>query len=305
LTFEQERRPVVATGSMDYGAYLTDLAAQSLFGTGDRIGTANYIDAGARLRAARAVRVGRTVSLSRILKSRPKAHMQLEVRLDRYDGNVAGSDRFEINCHGHVFTHMDGLNHVGLNGTWYGGWPVEEPGGPSIDDHAVQGIVTRGVLVDVPAVRGTEWVDARDAVTGEDIDAALAASGTQFEPGDALLLYMGRDKYTRAARAADAGQSPGVGRSGAMWIKEHSVSAVAWDFNDSSYPDHNPMVGGEPGGAVHMLSWAIGLVLVDNCDFGVAVPALRAANTSVGMLTVAPLRIPGGTGCVVNPLLTF
>ena len=54
---------------------------------------------------------------------------------------------------------------------------------------------------------------------------------------------------------------------------------------------------------MHSLIWAIGLVLIDNCDFGAARAALAAAAKGTGLLVVAPLRIPGGTGCMVNPLL--
>ena len=54
---------------------------------------------------------------------------------------------------------------------------------------------------------------------------------------------------------------------------------------------------------MHLLNWAIGLALIDHCDFERAVESLRAAERSVGMLVVSPLKIEGDTGCLVNPLL--
>ena len=89
---------------------------------------------------------------------------------------------------------------------------------------------------------------------------------------------------------------PGVGRSGAEWIADHDVSMVCWDFLDAAN-EHEPIA------AVHMLVWAIGLVLVDNCDLGPAAAVMQAAGVGTGGLVVSPLRIAGGTGCSVNPVL--
>ena len=104
-------------------------------------------------------------------------------------------------------------------------------------------------------------------VSGDDLDAAIAAAGVTFEPGDALLLRMGRDAYEAAGHvyASSVGDPPppGIGWSGAEWIADHHASIVGWDFLDSSHPS-------EPPGAVHSLIWAIGLVLIDNCDYGAA-----------------------------------
>jgi kynurenine formamidase len=82
----------------------------------------------------------------------------------------------------------------------------------------------------------------------------------------------------------------------AEWIADRGAAIVGWDFLDAGHPS-------QPPGAVHMLIWAIGLVLVDNCDFAAARAALAAAGKATGLLVVAPLRIPGATGCTVNPLL--
>ena len=124
---------------------------------------------------------------------------------------VIGSDHLELDCHGILNTHLDGLSHVGLDGTWYGGWALDDSAGPSIVDLAGAGLVTRAVHVDIPAVRGTEWVGIDEPVCGADIDAALAASGVTFESGDALLLDMGRDRYEAAGHSWSFERNPGVG----------------------------------------------------------------------------------------------
>jgi kynurenine formamidase len=164
------------------------------------------------------------------------------------------------------------------------------------------GLVTRGVLVDVAALRGSEWVSAEHPVTADDIAAALDLTGVRFCPGDALMVYMGRDKFEAARQPYYEHffeeKRPGIGRSGAEWIAEHDVGMLAWDFSDANHPD-------EPLLSTHQLLWAIGLVLVDNCDFSTAIGPMRAAGRATGAFSVAPLPLVGATGCNVNPLLVL
>ena len=273
-------------------------------------GTAGLIDRSARRRGAMAIVRGLSISLARPLRpdtaeaaqvrwgrARPAFDVEVSV-IYRGGGVVVAFDHIELDCHGIGLTHIDALNHVGRRGTWTHGWAPEDPEGPSVADLADAGLFTRAVLVDIPSVRGTPWVDPEQPVTGQDIDAALSSAGIRFESGDALLINMGRDQYE-----ADGGEyrrpqsglpQPGVGWDGARWIADHDVSIVCWDFLDADHPT-------EPRGCVHGLPWAIGLILIDNCSLG---PAARAlGGTGVGALSVSPLRIPGGTGCVVNPQL--
>ena len=289
----------------EYRAWLDGLAARARFGPRDRLGTAQLIDAAARLRGVRAVVDGTALPLARPLTEqgsiRGDAQPGLKVEVFYTDGPVGmGSEHVEIDCHGIALTHLDALNHIALDGTWYGGFAVDDPGTHTVADLAAHGLVTRGVVVDVPGVRGTDWVDPGEPVGGDDIDRALAATGTMFEPGDALLLSMGRDRFEAAGHqmAPSRGDvvNPGVGRSGAEWIADHDVSILCWDFLDSNHPS-------QPLACVHLLTWAIGLVLVDNCDLSGAVVSARATGRATGQLAVAPLAVPGGTGSLVHPTL--
>jgi kynurenine formamidase len=244
---------------------------------------------------------GGSVSLSRPLETSPDSGFTIEVRRVDRDNPLAipltaSVDHIGMDCHGVRTTHIDALNHQGSAGTWYSGWDIEDASGPSVIDWSETGIFTRAVHADITALRGTDWVDAGEPVTGADIDAALRRQGAEFLPGDALLLDMGRDRDEAAGnpmtKAADPVNRPGLGMSGAEWIAEHDVSVLCWDFIDAIHPD-------EPWPSTHLLIWAIGLVIVDNCDFA----ALRARpSPSTGGLVIAPLPIPRGTGSAVNPL---
>jgi len=285
----------------DYLAWLRGLHGAGRGAAASPLGTASLIDQAAHRRAVAAMGEGRPVSLSRPLVAGPS--MRLDGRpafaMERFfrDGPLAwGTDHVELDCHGLDNTHLDGINHVGLDGTWYGGFPVDDPTAPSVAEFARTGIFTRGVHVDVPALRRTDWVDPDRPVAGADLEAALALAGVGFEPGDALLLDMGRDRFEASGHRLDWGStlSPGIGADGARWIADHGVSVVLWDFQDSFHPD-------DPRTAVHLLNWAIGLVLVDNCDFARlrAVPDRRSATCAV---VIAPPPFVGATGANVNPI---
>jgi kynurenine formamidase len=286
-----------------YRAWLDERAAQPRFGAKDRKGTANFIDDAARRRAVAAMRTGRCMSLARPLsiRSDPRpGEGLLTVEVSQYDRGevISASDVVHVAAHGQRQTHLDGLNHYGRHRTWYSGFSVEDPDGPSIADLAGHKLFTRGVIADIPAVRGTEWVDSGSPVTAEDIDAALEAAQVRLEPGDALLLYMGRDRWEREGNELDLisrQPTPGAGAGAARWIAEHNVSLLCWDFLDG-------VCDTEPAIPVHLLIWAIGLLLVDNCDLGPIVEAAKASGSATGALVLAPPPLPEVTGCLVDPL---
>src|SRR4051812_18935658 len=227
----------------DYDSWLNGLHANRRFGDRDRIGTANLIDAAARHRATAAVIDGAPTSLARPLRPQTSARNDglpgFKVDVFYTDGPIGmGSDHVEYDCHGHYNTHLDSINHIGLGGTWYCDWAVDDANGPTLVDLADHGLVTRGVLIDVPAVRGTDWADPARPVNGDDIDGALEHAGVTFEPGDALLLYMGRDRWETSGNdyvgTRSAWPVPGPGWSAARWIADHGVSMLAWDFLDTN-----------------------------------------------------------------------
>jgi kynurenine formamidase len=294
--------------------WLESVAAEKRFGARDKLGTANYIDAAARRRAVEAMKTGTSFSLARPLEAGNDenyyhGYFKSEAIITPYDGLphrppfsggpvAVATDVAHIAAHGQHQTHLDALNHIGRHGKWYNGWAIDDPAGPDLTSLTDHGLFTRGVLADIPAVRGTDWVDAARPVTGEDIDAALAAAGVTFQPGDALLLYMGRDKYEAAGYAMDQSTGepmPGAGSGAARWLVEHQASMICWDFIDA-------VAKGEPSFPVHMLIWATGLAVLDNTNYARVIDSVRRSGVITGALVVAPPPIPGATGSLVDPL---
>ena len=287
--------------------WIRTLAASRPYGAGDRRGTANLIDAAARARAAACIRTGSSVSLARPLRGgdgnttadRPGYRHETWYR-PAADGTGWGQDHLVLNPHGLQNTHLDALNHVAVDGTFYGGRPVTDAEQGSADVLAPDGLVTRAIYVDIPQLRGTDWADR--PVGGADIDAALAGAGLALEPGDALILDMGRDRFEAAAGHMLGGpeteQDAGGGLSGdgARWVAEHQVSILAWDMLDSRQAK-------DEHASAHVLTWAIGLLLLDNCDFA-ALRRSRGRGTGVaGALVVSLLAVEGANGVNLNPLV--
>jgi len=298
---------VTEVSRADVPEWLRVLADSRRFGEDDLRGTANLIDSEARSRAAACIRTGESVSLARPVlggdyNSTPEHPGVRHETWQRVapDGITWNLDHVVLNPHGLRNTHLDALNHVVVNGTVYGGGPVDGVVQGTVDVLAPHGLVTRAVYVDIPGFRGTEWADR--PVDGADLDAALAAAGIVTEPGDALCLDMGRDRFEAAASQVlgrpDIGPDAGGGLSsdGARWVAEHDISVLAWDMLDSREAT-------EAHASAHILTWAIGLLLLDNCDFA----ALRARHGHrtqvVGALVVSPLAIKGANGVNVNPIV--
>jgi kynurenine formamidase len=171
-------------------------------------------------------------------------------------------------------------------------------------EHAVtdvrDGIVTRGVLLDVAAVRDVDWMDIGEGVFPEDLEAAEARQGVRVEEGDALLLRTGHGRRRREQPA----DGPAIGQPGFQaaclpWLHDRGVAVLAADVAQDALPSGYTEVGA-PVHAVAIV--AMGLWLIDNCDLEPLAVACADAGHWDFLLTVAPLRLTGGTGSPVNPI---
>ena len=165
-------------------------------------------------------------------------------------------------------------------------------------------IVTRGILIDVPAHRGVPWLEPREGVRPAELDAIVSARGLDVRPGDALLLRTG---YGARVSAQGHDRIRAAGRAGwhaaaLPWLRRHDVSLIATDTATDMSPSGYPAVRNP----VHLVGIvAMGLWIVDNCNL----ERLAATCADLGryefMLVVAPLSFEGATGSPVNPLAIF
>jgi hypothetical protein len=295
-------------------------------------GSIGQIDESARLRGVGTVRLGRAISLEKEVETRPdrladgraiadaeRAQWQALGMTDLPDGHGSvdlkvtvgihgmhahGGDVISYDAHGVHNTHLDGLAHIGADASWHGPIPAiaSETDEDTMVNWAQHGIATRAVVLDIPAVRGTPWVEAGEPVTAAELDAALLAAGGDFQPGDALVIYQGRDRYEADGNVYPSGAAavtrPGIGADGAAWIAAKEPGLLLWDFHDARDNERGSL-------EVHNLIYAIGLCIVDNCLLGPAVAALGSAGASTALVVAAPTAIHRSTGVLINPLLIY
>ena len=284
------------------------------WGPDDQLGALNLIAAEKRRRAVSLVRSGRIVSLSRPFPLQPAPDNPIPAerivkRIER--GPTAGSvvDRLGIDYHGTASTHIDALCHVwDEDGMWNGRDPDREVGQENGSrfadiDTLGDGIVTRGVLLDVPRHRGVPYVTPEEPVTGDELAAVAAATGVEIEPGDAVVVYSGRERFSAVNTPWGAGSlevetstRPGLHVSCLPFLREVDAALLVWDMMDLR-PN-----GFDLAFAVHAAIWALGVALVDNALLEPLALACAEERRWEFQLIVAPLRVKGGSGSPVNPL---
>ncbi|PKW12058.1 Kynurenine formamidase [Streptomyces sp. 1222.5] len=278
-----------------------------------RRGALDLITPGRVVAAATGVRSGRTVSLAAPVETRPgpdspePATHRMTAPTDR-EGHEHGlyfaRDRFAMNVHGDVDSHLDALCHVMFDGELYGGVPAgtvtPDGAGTLTVDLVRDGIVGRGVLLDIPRLRGVPWLDPGDQVTAEDLAAAETAQGTRVGPGDVLLVRIGHRLRRRTLGAWDVTRArAGLHPTAMGFLAERQVSVLGSDGNS----DAAPSAVAEVPFPVHVLAVnAMGVHLLDWLDFEELVPVCEEQGRWHFLCVVAPLRLPAATGSPVNPI---
>jgi len=216
-------------------------------------------------------------------------------------------DTIAVSYHGAATTHMDALSHVYYNGQMFNGFPQSSytDRGTARNDVTAfgNGILTRGVLFDMPKLKGVPWLGDEEPIYAEDLEAWEKKVGVRVEPGDALLFRTGRWARVKEKGPLDVGQSsPGLYVSCARWLKERGVALLGGDVDQDVMPSRVEGVR-QP---VHLIMlWCLGTPVLDNADLETLSEACARRNRWTFMLAINPLRIPGATGGPVNPIATF
>jgi kynurenine formamidase len=279
------------------------------WGDDDQLGALNLISPQVTAAAAATVRTGRTVSCARPLDTVSSADNPAPVahHMTGTASEGMGADYFAIASHGFATSHIDALCHIFHDGKLYNGYPAEAVtahGATKLGIHRLRdGIVTRGVLLDVPAVRGVDALAPGEPVFPEDLEAAEEQAGLTVRSGDALLVRTGRWQWRREHGAWDAGQlAAGLDASCLPWLRERDVATLGSDGVSDVLPSRVDGVG-MPIHTVVIV--AMGVHLLDNLDLDALAVACREEARWEFLFTVAPLVLRRGTASPVNPIALF
>jgi len=305
---QRPSQPAAATRA-DYERWKNELSNWGRWGKDDQIGALNLITAAKRRQAAALVKEGISVSLARDVDTEKAADNP-----QPYERSMLaiGSDRFGVAFHGVAHTHLDSLAHIHYDGVFYNGYKPDEAAVMKRGGHernsiinVKNGIFTRGVLIDLPRLRGVPYLEPDAPIYARDIEAWEKMAGVKVGAGDALFIRTGRWARRAALGPWDTsrtGRRPGPSASMIPWLRQRDIALLGSDVPPSVAPSD---LAGEPGPVHDFALVTLGVHLFDNCDLEALAEAAAARKRWDFLLTVAPLPIRGGTGSPVNPIATF
>lgn len=220
------------------------------------------------------------------------------------------TDFLGSDVHGNSKTHVDALCHLAYKGKLYNGRPaaaVTSMGATTLDIRAyARGIVGRGVLLDIPRLRGVKWLEPGEAVTREELEASEKAEGVSLAAGDIFVFRTGHHRRRLELGPWDNGYD-GEGRAGLhstalLLLHERKVATFLPDGDGETIPSHVAGVGSP----IHALQVAaMGMACADNLNLEDLAEKCEKEARWEFMVVAAPLRLPGGTGSLINPIAMF
>lgn len=218
----------------------------------------------------------------------------------RSDGSSAANDIITMGTH--VGTHVDGLAHVSHDGKLFGGVDAAtaQVGGrfDELGIHTMPPHVGRGVLLDIPRLRGTEILEPSEEVTRVDLDAAEKLLESPIAPGDAVFIRTGWGRRWESGDGyvgRDSGV-PGPGMAAATWLVDRSPAMVGADSN--AFERLAPGAGHSALPVHRVLLVEHGIHIVES----LALEEISVAGIVEFLLVLVPLRLVGATGSPVRPL---
>ena len=304
--------PAAALTAADLDRFYADLSNWGRWGDDDERGALNHLTEAHRAAAAQLVRDGVTVSLARNLGVDPSpenphpADHHMLASGDALDSNgipgyEATRDYVGAHVHGLGISHVDALCHMFVRGQMYNGRPPSDVSSVGAKANTIMtlsdGVVGRGVLLDIAALRGVDYLEPDAYVTLGDLAAAEAAEGVTVGTGDILLIATGREARDDAVGFAGLA---GVHAECLPWLREREVAVLGSD----GITDPIPGLGIENWPfPVHQIGIVgMGIHLVDNMALRALGSACAAVDRWEFFFMLSPLRIEGGTGCPVNPI---
>jgi kynurenine formamidase len=279
-------------------------------------GALNHLTPARIAAAARLVRTGLTITLSEPLKTEagidvPEPadhHMTMLTDVDIGSGSVRfAKDYIGVDYHNEGHSHIDAFCHVAFEGLFFDGKPdrsvTAEGARSGAIDVLKDGLVGRGVLLDVPRARGVSWIEPGEHVFREDLEAAERDQGTSVGTGDILLVRTGHSRRLAElepwdTRKAKAGLHPAA----ASFLAERRVAALGSDGNNDTAPSTTEGIGFP----IHVLALnAMGVHLLDYLQLEDVAQHCEEVGRWEFLFVGAPLRIVRGTGSPLNPTAIF
>jgi kynurenine formamidase len=279
----------------------------SKWGKDDQRGSANHMKPETVLRAARLITTGEVFELGRVLQEgmpmpagRRFEIMTKRTRNDPGTNRRGSNEELVVSEIGQVGTQFDTFSHQMIGGSMYNCIALDETasrtGFSKLGVEQVGALITRGLLIDVAALKGVPMLGDSYEITPQDLQAALAAQKLTLRPGDAVLIHTGWGTLWGKDNGRYQRSSPGLGVAAVEWLAKQDPMLVGADntaVEVSPNPDKN-LAG--PGHQIFLV--VNGIHLLEN----LRLDELAARKAHEFALVVEPLKIQGGTGSSVAPV---
>ena len=292
--------------------WMTDLSNWNRWGKDDEMGAMNLITPAKRKQAAGLVKEGASFSLARDAEKEkaldnpvPFGHHMTKTGFNN-PGSSSG-DTFTISHHGYAHTHMDSLCHFFYKGKMFNGYSQElvtEQGAAKLSIRNFKnGIFTRGILMDIPALKGVDYLEPGTPIYPEDLDAWEKKAHLKAASGDVVFIRTGRWALRDAKGPWEASKKlAGLYASCAKWLKSRDIAMLGSDAASDVMPSGIDGVA-QP---IHTLVLvAMGMPIFDNCDLELISKEAKRRQRWEFLVTASPLAVPGATGSALNPIATF
>ena len=300
-----------AVSKADYERWKTELSNWGRWGKDDELGAINLITPAKRKQAAGLVRDGVTVSLAGDVNTvqapdnfAPYEHVITQAAA------TGAADRLAVSFHGYAHTHIDAFAHRFFDGKMYNGFSwqevTKEAGAKKNSVYNLHnGIVTRGVLMDIARLKGVPYLEPGTRIFVEDLEAWEKQAGVKVSAGDAVFIRTGR--WVRRAKlgAWNAGlEAAGLDASVIPWLKRRDVALLG----SEAAQDASPLPPGAeiPGLALHDFALImLGVHLFDDTNLDAVAEVAAGRKRWEFLLMAGPLPVRNGTGSPVNPIAVF
>ena len=281
---------------------------KSPWGAEDQRGAANWITSAKVLEAARLIEEGKVYQLGRlyeegmpVLGNRSfKLRTQGHSTDPRGNNRLTGHKEFVESEIGQVGTQFDGLGHIGVGDLYYNRFDrrdfATDTGLTKLGVENAGAFFTRGLLLDIAALKGVDRLEKGYEITVDDLLAALRSQGLEIRTGDAVILHTGWGSLWNVDNKLFASGKPGLGKAAAWHLASKRISMVGTDaWGPEAIPEPNP----EEVHPVHQILIPLnGIYVMEN----LATAELVRDGVHEFAFIFAPLQLKGASGSPGNPI---
>ena len=299
----------------DMDRWKVELSNAGRWGKDDQKGALNLITPAKRREAAALVKEGLAVSLAHDVLTEKAIDNPQPFENTMVDVNeIRALDKIAVAFHGLSVSHMDALAHHYIHGKMYNGYPqseyvtFEKGALKGSINNVKEGVFTRGILMDIPRLKGVEYLEPGTPIYVEDLEAWEKKTGVKVSAGDALFIRTGRWARRAKLGPSDTNFRAGLDASVIPWLRQRDVAVLASEMALSvlPFPPTTQITDKDDYLPVHnFVIAALGVTVVDDLDLDAVGEAAAARKRWSFLVTMAPIALPHGTGSPINPTALF